>query len=69
VVGDGAGTVTALLLHSAGSDESMIYTLFMDLPRALDLGSQEPALLTRMPDFKEGCRAFVEKRLAKFNQS
>ena len=47
----------------------MIYTSFMNLPRALDLGSQEPAPLTQMPDFKEGYRAFVEKRLAKFNQS
>jgi len=65
----GAATVPVLLLHSAGRDESMTYASFMDLPRALDLGSQEPAPLTQMPDFKKGYRAFAEKRPAKFNQS
>jgi hypothetical protein len=69
VVGDGVETVTALLLHSAGRDESMTHISFMDLVGALDLGSQEPAPLTQMPDFKEDDHAFVEKRSVKFNRS
>lgn len=47
----------------------MTHISFMDLVGALDLGSQEPAPLTQMPDFNEDDRAFVEKRSAKFNRS
>ena len=66
--GDGAGTVTALLLHS-GRYTSMTYTLFANLEGALDLGLQEPTPLMQMPDLKEGNPAFVEKQPAKFNRS
>lgn len=41
----------------------------MDLAQALDLEAREQARLMQEPDFKEGYRAFVEKRPAKFNQS
>lgn len=41
----------------------------MDLVQALDLEAREQARLMQAPDFKEGYRAFVEKRPAKFNQS
>ena len=41
----------------------------MDLGKALDLEAREQARLMQTPDFKEGYRAFVEKRPAKFNQS
>ena len=41
----------------------------MDLAQALELESLEQARLMQAPDFKEGYRAFVEKRPAKFNQS
>ena len=41
----------------------------MDLLQALDLESREQARLMQSADFKEGYRAFVEKRAPKFNQS
>ena len=41
----------------------------MDLAQALDLEAREQARLMQAPDFREGYRAFVEKRPAKFNQS
>jgi enoyl-CoA hydratase/carnithine racemase len=41
----------------------------MDLAQALDLESCEQARLMQAPDFREGYRAFAEKRPAKFNQS
>ena len=41
----------------------------MNLAQALDLEAREQARLMQAPDFKEGYRAFVEKRPAKFNQS
>lgn len=41
----------------------------MDLPRALELEASEQARLMQGRDFKEGYRAFVEKRPPKFNQS
>ena len=41
----------------------------MNLAQALDLESREQARLMQAPDFKEGYRAFAEKRPAKFNQS
>lgn len=41
----------------------------MDLPRALELEASEQARLMQAPDFKEGYRAFIEKRPPKFNQS
>ena len=41
----------------------------MDLAQALDLEAREQARLMQSPDFKEGYRAFIEKRPAKFNQS
>lgn len=66
--GDGAGTVTALLLDS-GRCESMTYTLFTDLVGALDLGLQDPTPLMQLPDLKECNPAFVEKQPAKFNRS
>jgi len=47
----------------------MADTSFMDLVGALDLGSQEPAPLTQMPDFNEDAPAFIEKRPTKFNRS
>ncbi len=47
----------------------MTHISFMDLVGALDLGSQELASLTQMPDFTEDDRAFVEKRSVKFNRS
>jgi hypothetical protein len=56
-------------LQPAGRDETMADTSFMDLVGALDLGSQEPAPLTQMPDFNEDAPAFIEKRPTKFNRS
>ena len=41
----------------------------MDLVRALELEASEQARLMQAPDFKEGYRAFIEKRPPKFNQS
>ena len=41
----------------------------LDLPRALELEASEQARLMQAPDFKEGYRAFIEKRPPKFNQS
>jgi enoyl-CoA hydratase/carnithine racemase len=41
----------------------------MDLSQALELESAEQARLMQSADFKEGYRAFVEKRPAKFNRS
>jgi enoyl-CoA hydratase/carnithine racemase len=41
----------------------------MDLAQALDLEAAEQARLMQAEDFREGYRAFVEKRPAKFNQS
>jgi len=41
----------------------------MDLAQALDLEAREQARLMQASDFKEGYRAFIEKRPAKFNQS
>ena len=41
----------------------------MDLSQALDLEAAEQARLMQSADFKEGYRAFIEKRPAKFNQS
>ena len=41
----------------------------MDLLQALDLESREQARLMQSADFREGYRAFVEKRAPKFNQS
>lgn len=67
--GDGAGTLTALLVRSAGRDEMITRISFMDLARALDLASLEAVPLMQMPDFKASYRAFVEKRPAKFNRS
>jgi len=46
----------------------MTHASFMELLGAFDLGSQEPAPLTRMPDFKAGDRVIVAKRPAKFNR-
>jgi enoyl-CoA hydratase/carnithine racemase len=45
------------------------YESDMDLAQALELEAKEQARCMQSPDFKEGYRAFVEKRLAKFNQS
>ena len=41
----------------------------MDLDQALELEAKEQARCMQSEDFKEGYRAFVEKRPAKFNQS
>jgi enoyl-CoA hydratase/carnithine racemase len=41
----------------------------MDLNRALELEAAEQARLMQGADFKEGYRAFIEKRQPKFNQS
>jgi enoyl-CoA hydratase/carnithine racemase len=41
----------------------------MDLNQALELEAAEQARLMQAPDFKEGYRAFIEKRPPKFNQS
>jgi enoyl-CoA hydratase/carnithine racemase len=41
----------------------------MDLNRALDLEAAEQARCMQSADFKEGYRAFVEKRPPRFNQS
>ncbi len=41
----------------------------MDLNRALELEAAEQARLMQTADFKEGYRAFIEKRPPKFNRS
>ena len=41
----------------------------MELTQALDLEAREQARLMQTGDFREGYRAFVEKRPAKFNRS
>ena len=41
----------------------------VDLNQALELEAAEQARLMQTADFKEGYRAFVEKRPPKFNQS
>jgi enoyl-CoA hydratase/carnithine racemase len=41
----------------------------MDLDQALELEAAEQARLMQAPDFKEGYRAFIEKRPPKFNPS
>jgi enoyl-CoA hydratase/carnithine racemase len=41
----------------------------MDLDQALELEAAEQARLMQTPDFKEGYRAFIDKRPPKFNQS
>ena len=41
----------------------------MDLNQALELEAAEQARLMQGPDFKEGYRAFIEKRPPRFNQS
>jgi len=41
----------------------------MDLDQALELEALEQARCMQSKDFKEGYRAFIEKRPAKFNQS
>ena len=41
----------------------------MDLNQALELEAAEQARLMQSADFKEGYRAFIEKRPPKFNQS
>jgi enoyl-CoA hydratase/carnithine racemase len=45
------------------------YETSMDLAQALELEAKEQARCMQSADFKEGYRAFVEKRSAKFNQS
>jgi enoyl-CoA hydratase/carnithine racemase len=45
------------------------YESDMDLAQALELEAKEQARCMQSADFKEGYRAFVEKRRAKFNQS
>jgi enoyl-CoA hydratase/carnithine racemase len=45
------------------------YESDMDLAHALELEAKEQARCMQSPDFKEGYRAFVEKRPAKFNRS
>lgn len=54
---DALGVTKELLEREAG----------MSLPQALALEAQEQARLMQAPDFKEGYRAFIEKRPPKFN--
>jgi enoyl-CoA hydratase/carnithine racemase len=49
--------------------ELLEYESAMDLARSLDLEAKEQARCMQSADFKEGYRAFVEKRLARFNRS
>lgn len=57
-------------LHALGVTKDLLdREADMDLPQALELEAAEQARLMQSADFKEGYRAFVEKRPAKFNQS
>ncbi|HEY2918229.1 MAG TPA: enoyl-CoA hydratase family protein [Candidatus Binatia bacterium] len=49
--------------------ELLEYESDMDIAQALELEAKEQARCMQSADFKEGFRAFVEKRPAKFNQS
>jgi 2-(1,2-epoxy-1,2-dihydrophenyl)acetyl-CoA isomerase len=53
----------------AVTKELLEYESDMDLAQALELEAREQAHCMQSADFKEGYRAFVEKRPAKFNQS
>ena len=53
----------------AVTKELLVREADMDLVQALELEASEQARLMQAPDFKEGYRAFIEKRPAKFNQS
>jgi enoyl-CoA hydratase/carnithine racemase len=61
----GDGPQDALAVTKA----SLEYESDMDLAQALELEAKEQARCMQSADFKEGYRAFVEKRPAKFNQS
>jgi enoyl-CoA hydratase/carnithine racemase len=57
-------------LHALGVTKDLLdREADMDLSQALELESAEQARLMQSADFKEGYRAFVEKRPAKFNRS
>lgn len=57
-------------LHAIGVTKELLdREAGMELGQALQLEAREQARLMQTADFKEGYRAFVEKRPAKFNQS
>ncbi len=57
-------------LHAMGVTKDLLdREADMDLSQALELEAAEQARLMQSADFKEGYRAFIEKRPAKFNRS
>jgi enoyl-CoA hydratase/carnithine racemase len=57
-------------LHALGVTKKLLdREAVLDFKHALELEAKEQARCMRSADFKEGYRAFVEKRPAKFNQS